>query len=59
MAVAALPALPATSVNTTLKVSNPSGSDETSMPVTSCVAELTVPSPVRGVPPPSLLMVYE
>ena len=57
MAVAAAPVLPAGSVKVTLKVSVPSGNEETLMPVTSCVAEVTLPLPVTAVPPAELLMV--
>ena len=56
VAVAGAP-VPVPLLSVTLKVSVPSGSEETSMPVTSWVAEVTVPLPVTGVPPPSLLTV--
>ena len=57
MAVAAVPVLPIGSVNVTLKLSVPSGNDAMLMPVTSWVAEVTLPLPVSGVPPAALLMV--
>ena len=57
VAVTALPVLPVVSVRVTLKVSVPSGSEETSMPVTCSVAEAIVPLPLTGVPPASLVIV--
>ena len=50
------PVLPAASVKVTLKVSVPFDSAAMSMPLTCCVAEVTLPLPVTGDPPPSLLM---
>ena len=41
----------------TLKVSVPLDSEETLMPVTSCVAEVTLPLPVTEPAPPLLVTV--
>ena len=57
VAVAAVPTFPAASVKVTLKVSVPSGSEETLMPVMSCVAEVTLPLPVTEPVPPLLVTV--
>ena len=51
VAVTGLLVLPARSVSVTLKVTGPSGKAERLMPVTSCVAEVTLPLPVTGDPP--------
>jgi len=49
--------LPAASVSVTLKRRVPSVSAETLMPVIFWVAYLSVPVPVTGLPPPSLVIV--
>ena len=56
MAVAAVP-VPAVLASVTLNVRVPLGKVETLIPVTCWVAEVTVPVPVTGVPPPLLLTV--
>ena len=49
LVVVAAPMSPEASVKVTLKVRNPSGSEDTSMPVMSCVAEVRLPLPVTEV----------